>query len=482
MTHDASPLPVVLMKFGGTSVADADAIRRLMAIVQSTRDASGASPVVVVSATSGTTDALLALAAEAQRGGGGVDAGVDHVVQRHLEIVHALTTGGRAAALAASVQQELESLRAVLTAIGILREASPRSFDAVAAVGEIVSSRMVAAAFEEAGVPSAWIDARRALVTDDQHMAATPLAAETRAAVEREIRPALLEGRIPVLGGFVGGTANGATTTLGRGGSDYSAALIGAALHGMEGPAGAGQRITCTEIQIWTDVDGMLTADPRVVPHPAVVDRLSFAEASELAYFGAKVLHPSTILPAVSADIPVRILNSRRPAGAGTRITAESSAADRPVAALACKRRVTVVEITSTRMLMAHGFLRRLFQVFETFHTPVDVVTTSEVSVSVTVDDDRHLPDIVAALEQFAEVTVDREMAILCAVGDNLRTDPRMAIRLLSMLEGVPLRMVSQAASRRNVTVVLNDRDVALAMSRLHDAAFAGAHAPGTAR
>jgi aspartate kinase len=141
-----------------------------------------------------------------------------------------------------------------------------------------------------------------------------------------------------------------------------------------------------------------------------------------------------------------------------------------------------VVEITSTRMLMAHGFLRRLFQVFETYKTPVDVVTTSEVSVSVTVDDDRQLPEIVAALEEFAEVSVDRDMAILCAVGDNLRTDPGMAIRMLAMLEGVPLRMVSQAASRRNVTVVLSDRDVAAAMSRLHEAAFAGARALGTSR
>jgi aspartate kinase len=422
---------------------------------------------------------LLALAARAQRGGNPDHADVDRVLERHLAIVRALTTGERAAALAAAVRKEIEELRAVLTAIGILREASDRSFDAVAAVGEMISSRIVAAAFEEAGIPSAWVDARRTLVTNDQHTAAMPLAQETRRAVAVELAPHVQAGRVPVLGGFVGGTIGGATTTLGRGGSDYSAALMGAALHGLPSEGGV---FECREIQIWTDVDGMLTADPRIVESPAVVERLSFAEASELAYFGAKVLHPSTILPAVSAAIPVRILNSRRPSGQGTRITAEPSAADRPVAALACKRRVTVVEITSTRMLMAHGFLRRLFQVFETYKTPVDVVTTSEVSVSVTVDDDRQLPEIVAALEEFAEVSVDRDMAILCAVGDNLRTDPGMAIRMLAMLEGVPLRMVSQAASRRNVTVVLSDRDVAAAMSRLHEAAFAGARALGTSR
>jgi aspartate kinase len=470
----------LVMKFGGTSVADADAIGRLVSIVKGRLGAGDPPPVVVVSATSGTTDQLLALAADARSGLPGANAGLDRVVVRHRDLARALTSGERAATLCGLIERELEDLRAVLTAVSILRESSPRSLDAVAAVGEILSSRIVAAAFAEAGVPSAWVDARRALVTDDQHTAALPLAAETRLAVEREIAPHLRDGRVAVLGGFVGGTTAGATTTLGRGGSDYSAALMGAALHGL--PAADGGRFACREIQIWTDVDGMLTADPRVVEHTAVVERLSFGEASELAYFGAKVLHPSTILPAVSADIPVRILNSRRPAGPGTRITADSSAGGRGVAALACKRRVTVVEITSTRMLMAHGFLRRLFQVFETYRTAVDVVTTSEVSVSVTVDDDRRLPEIVAALEQFAEVIVDRDMAILCAVGDSLRTDPRLAIRLLSVLEGLPLRMVSQAASRRNVTVVLSDRDVAAAMGRLHEAAFDAAGRLGTVR
>jgi len=480
MSPDQQPLATVVMKFGGTSVADAPAIHRLIDIVRHARAAADVPPAIVVSATSKTTDQLLALAAAACAGMTDVNPGVDSVLERHLAIVHAMTTGERAATLEAQIRRELEDLRAVLTAIAILRESSPRSLDAVAAVGEIVSSRIVAAAFEEAGVPSAWVDARKALVTDDQHTAALPLVSETRAAVEREVLPHLAAGRVPVLGGFVGSTVSGATTTLGRGGSDYSGALIGAALHGL--PTLSGAPIACREIQIWTDVDGMLTADPRVVDHPAVVERLSFAEASELAYFGAKVLHPSTILPAVSANIPVRILNSRRPGGEGTRITAESSSGSRAVAALACKRRVTVVEITSTRMLMAHGFLRRLFQVFETYRTPVDVVTTSEVSVSVTVDDDRQLHQIVPALEEFAEVSVERDMAIVCAVGDRLSADPRMAIRLLSALEGVPLKMVSQAASRRNLTVVLNDRDVAAAMHRLHDAAFDTADRLGAGR
>jgi aspartate kinase len=216
----------------------------------------------------------------------------------------------------------------------------------------------------------------------------------------------------------------------------------------------------------------MLTADPRIIDSPRVVPHLSFAEASELAYFGAKVLHPSTILPAVKQGIPVRILNSGRPEAAGTLIANRAHAPDRELAAVACKRNVTMVEITSSRMLMAYGFLRRVFEAFERHRTPVDVVTTSEVSVSVTVDDDSRLNDIADELREFADVGVERHMAILCAVGDSLSTDSRIAARAIGALSGFPVRMVSQAASRRNVTIVLSEADVAAAMARLHHEFF----------
>ena len=227
------------------------------------------------------------------------------------------------------------------------------------------------------------------------------------------------------------------------------------------------------EIQIWTDVDGMLTADPRVIAAPRLVPTLSFDEAAELAYFGAKVLHPSTILPAVERNIPVRILNSRKAEGAGTLITASRSRGGSQLTALACKRDLTVVDITSSRMLMAYGFLRQVFEVFERFRTAVDVVTTSEVSVSVTVDDRRHLDAIVEALKQYAQVSVEPEMALLCAVGDRLRNEPEIAARVVAVLEEVPLRMISQAASRRNITVVMRQADLPHAMQRLHEEFFA---------
>jgi aspartate kinase len=456
----------VVMKFGGTSVADSDAIRRLIAIVSAQAARSGATPVVVVSAMSKVTDQLLRMTADASRGERGTIAtGVEEIRHRHLAAIDALVPLPGRAEVTAAVEQHIDELRAMLTALAILREASPRSCDGIAAAGELLSSRVVAGALQAAGVETAWVDARKAIVTDDQYTTAAPLTAETGDALKREVAPHLAAGLVPVIGGYVGATRDGVATTLGRGGSDYSAAIIGAGL-------------AVAEIQIWTDVDGMLTADPRVVRDPRVVAHLSFGEASELAYFGAKVLHPSTILPAVSTDIPVRILNSRRPDAPGTLITARPPLNDRPIVALACKRNITVVEVTSTRMLMAHGFLRRLFEVFERYRTAVDVVTTSEVSVSVTIDDDRRLEEIACALREFAEVTIEPQMALLCAVGENLRVDPAFAIRMLAGLDGVALRMVSQAASRRNVTVVIRDSDLPIAMSRLHNAWFAAPATP----
>jgi aspartate kinase len=297
------------------------------------------------------------------------------------------------------------------------------------------------------------------LVTDAEHTAAAPDMPATADRCRSLVAPVSARGAVAVLGGFIGATATGVTTTLGRGGSDYSAAIFGACLD-------------ASEIQIWTDVDGMLTADPRVVPEPRLVPQLTFAEASELAYFGAKVLHPSTILPAVGRNIPVRILNSRRPGNRGTVITAEAADADGRLTAIACKRNVTVVDITSSRMLMAFGFLRRLFEVFERFRTPVDVVTTSEVSVSVTVDDTRRLDAIVDNLRAFADVSCEPEMAIVSAVGENLRADPTLFARAVTSLDRIPLRLVSQAAGRRNVTFVLRDADVPRAMAQLHEAFF----------
>ncbi|MGE0363477.1 MAG: aspartate kinase [Vicinamibacterales bacterium] len=459
------------MKFGGTSVADQPAIERLMAIVRRQRERDVADghgrrgPVVVVSALSGVTDRLLGVAAEA--GAGDAD-GARHTLQglraRHMTVAEVITDRAQRQAAQADIDREFDELERIAEALSVLREVSPRWHDTIAAAGEIISSRLVAAALASHGLDGAWIDAREAIVTNGEHQAAAPKYAETTAKLMALANPLLADGRVPVVGGFVGATDDGVTTTLGRGGSDFSAAIVGACL---------GAR----EIQIWTDVDGMLTADPRVVAAPQVVPHLSFAEASELAYFGAKVLHPATIQPAVARNIPVRILNSRRAETPGTLITAERPPSDRRLTALASKKHVTVVDITSTRMLMAHGFLRRLFEVFERHKTPVDVVTTSEVSVSVTVDDTRRLPAIVEALSEFAEVHCEPAMAIVCAVGEGLQQDPTLVGQVLQAVGDVPVRLLSQAASRRNITFVIPEADVPKTLGRLHDHFFAPAGA-----
>ena len=451
---------MVVQKFGGTSVADPDAIGRLINIARSAHTRDGRGPVVVVSAMSRVTDALLTIAADA--GSSQLDRALSQVDQlraRHLATAKALVPSAGAAALLATIDEQFDELAAVARALGVLREVSARTLDVVAAIGELLSSRIVAAACAHAGLPAVWVDARRVIVTNDDHTCAAPLMRETVAALRASVMPLIDAGQVPVLGGFVGATPAGHTTTLGRGGSDYSGALVGA---GVE----------AAEIQIWTDVDGMLTADPRLIPEPRLVPQLSFAEAAELAYFGAKVLHPSTIHPAVERNIPVRILNSWKPDAAGTLITADPPASATPLTAMAAKRDVTVVDVTSDRMLMAYGFLRQVFEVFERFRTAVDVVTTSEVSVSVTVDDRRNLDAIVDALSEFAEVVVEPEMALLCAVGDRLRNEPGIGARVIRVLEEVPLRMISQAASRRNITVILRQGDLQHAMQRLHEEFF----------
>jgi aspartate kinase len=451
---------VVVQKFGGTSVADPPAIRRLVDIVRIARLRDGRGPAVVVSAMSGVTDALLfiASAAGAQR----IDEAMAKVTElrdRHLSCAGELTQPRSLSDLTAFINESFDQLSAIVKALAVLREVSPRTLDAVAAMGELLSSRLVAAALVSADLPAQWVDARRAIVTSGDHTRASPLKSETTAALRASVLSLVDAGRVPVLGGFVGATPEGHTTTLGRGGGDYSGALVGAG-------------IDAAEIQIWTDVDGMLTADPRVIRQPRLVPILSYAEAAELAYFGAKVLHPSTILPAVERGIPVRILNSRNADGSGTLITAAGAEAGPPLTGLACKRDVTVIDVTSSRMLNSYGFLRQVFEVFERYSTAVDVVTTSEVSVSVTVDDRRHLDAIAGALREFGEVSIEPEMALVCAVGDRLRNEPEIAARAVSVLEEVPIRMISQAASRRNITVVLRHADLSHAMERLHEEFF----------
>ena len=265
------------------------------------------------------------------------------------------------------------------------------------------------------------MDSRDVIVTDTRHTQAAPLFPQTYSQLAATIPP-LAQKKVVVMGGFIGATEEGVTSTLGRGGSDFTAAIVGAGI-GAE------------EIQIWTDVDGMLTADPTVMPGGYRVKTISFAEAAELAYFGAKVLHPATVVPAIEKNIPVLILNSRRPEVEGTLIVSETVHCANVAKSIACKKKITLVNIVSSRMLMAHGFLRRIFEVFDRYETPVDMVATSEVSVSLTIDNLARLKDISRELRQFADVSIEEDQAIVCLVGDNIRHTPGVASRAFSAAE-----------------------------------------------
>ncbi len=434
---------MIVMKFGGSSVESAAAIEQVVSIVRDRRESR---PVVVVSAMGKTTNRLLAAAAAAVNGRR--PRALDELVA--LEEYH-LQEGGSLDGLVSTHFRELAELVKGLAALG---ELTPRSSDAISSYGERLSSLILADALRRGGVDAAHLDARELIVTDSRHTQAAPLTEKTYARLAEAIPP-LVRDRVVVLGGFIGATEDGVTTTLGRGGSDFSAALVGAGI-GAE------------EIHIWTDVDGMLTCDPRILPGGHRVKALSFAEAAELAYFGAKVLHPATVLPAIEKNIPVLILNSRRPEVSGTRIVPERVPCDNLFKSIACKPGITVVSIHSTRMLMAHGFLRRIFEVFDRWETAVDMVATSEVSVSLTIDNTAALPRITRELEQFSEVAVEADQAIVCLVGDNIRHTPGIAGRVFRALNGVNIRMISQGASRLNLSFVLAGEDLRPAVEALH--------------
>ncbi|HVB55065.1 MAG TPA: lysine-sensitive aspartokinase 3 [Candidatus Acidoferrales bacterium] len=443
---------MIVMKFGGTSVESSAAIERVAGIVRSRLPRH---PVVVVSAMGKTTNALLALAAEATRSNRAQAMAQLHSLEEfHRRESLPLVSGEGRSQLERILADHFRDLAEMVEGLCALGELTPRSLDAVASYGERLSSGIVALAFESLGIPSAHLDARGVIVTDSRFTQASPIIGDTYARISTAIS-AIGRDRVVVLGGYIAANHEGVTTTLGRGGSDFSAALVGAA-------------IDAEEIEIWTDVDGVLTCDPTLVPDAHPVTSMSFDEAAELAYFGAKVLHPATVLPAKEKNIPVRILNSRRPDAPGTKIVADAAPCANILKSVACKRGITVVNIRSTRMLGAHGFLRRIFEVFDRYETPVDMVSTSEVSVSLTIDNDARLSEIRAELEPFTDVAIEKDRAILCAVGDNIRETPGVAARFLSALKCVNVRMISQGASLLNIGVVVTSQDLGRAAAALH--------------
>jgi len=430
------------MKFGGTSVASAEAIGRVADIVRARIERH---PVVVVSAMGRTTNALLAIASTAA---------VGERDRARSMLCTLVDFHRRESAQLADLEPVFDELAALVKASADSGELTPLASDAFASCGERLSSLIVTAVLQRAGIDAVHVDARSVIITDGRHTQAAPQFTETFDRLSAII-PALARQHVVVMGGFIGSTADTVTTTLGRGGSDYTASIVGAG-------------IDAEEIQIWTDVDGMLTCDPTILPGGYRVKICSFAEAAELAYFGAKVLHPATVLPAIDKNIPVRILNSMRPEVDGTLIVADAPPCANAIRSIACKRAITLVNIVSTRMLMAHGFLRQVFEIFDRFETAVDMIATSEVSVSLTIDDARVLDAICAEIAEFADVSVESDQSIVCLVGDDMRRTPGVAARVFGALKDVNVRMISQGASLRNISLVVSSADLHRAVECLH--------------
>jgi len=453
-------MSLVVMKFGGTSVEDPAAIGRTAAIVAG-RIALGRQPVVVVSAMAKVTDQLLRAAAAASQGDRtGALAISSRLRARHRDTASVLVkNAAELASLIDFIDEKFDSLDEVLRGLAAILELTPRISDLIVSYGERTSSRIVASAFCELGINAAHVDSRDVIITDSQFQKAVPQPALIEKRATEKLLPLINQGQVPVMGGFIASNEAGITTTLGRGGSDFSGALLGGAL-------------TAESIEIWTDVDGIMTTDPRICPDALRVKTISFEEAAELAYFGAKVLHPATILPAVKKNIPVLVLNSRNPTCEGTRITSLAPPCKSPFKSIAVKKRLSIIDVVASRMLMTHGYLSEVFAIFDKYQCPVDMVSTSEVSISLTVDSNEKLSAISAELGQLADVKYEGRKALICMVGDDIRGKNGMAAQVFNAIRHINVRMISQGASEINMSFMIDEDDAEEAVRSLHAAFF----------
>ena len=453
---------MIVMKFGGTSVESAEAIERVAKIVASRLKKS---PIVVVSAMAKVTDQLVAMGHNAASGNCASSLeSLEILRERHHRTARELLGEKRAAAIAPKLEKHFSELETFLRGLAAVRELTPRGSDFLLSFGELLSSIIVADAFIVRGLNAAWVDSRECLVTDASHTRAVPQMEETRERCKKKIAPLVAKKRIPLMGGFIASTTDGVPTTLGRGGSDYSAAILGAALD-------------AESIEIWTDVEGMMSTDPRLCSDARTIKAISFNEAAELAYFGAKVLHPATLLPAIHKNIPVYVLNSRNLKSTGTEITAQAPPSKDTFRAITAKTGISIVNVVASRGVMVHGFLRSVFEALDRHSTSVDIVAIAEISMSFTMETKRIPKALLSELEEIADVTCDDQQAIICLVGEDIHGKPGIAAAVFNTLAaaGVNIRMISQGASEINISTVVRESDVPNAVRKLHEHFFPAA-------
>ncbi|MBI2613088.1 aspartate kinase [Candidatus Kaiserbacteria bacterium] len=454
-----------VVKFGGTSMGSKEAIERVISIVskpQKPARPNGRSGgdarivAVVVSAMSGVTDQLIKIASVASHKDPSYKKLLTRLERRHLETLNKLVNAKNRAHSQEVIHRTFRYLNEAVTGVALMRDLSPQTFDYVVSYGERLSAHLLTEVLNDRGIACEYLNARKVITTDDHFGAAFVDFKTTNVNIKKYFRA---HRKLQIVTGYIGATRDKKTTTLGRGGSDYSAAIFGAALGAKA-------------IEIWTDVSGVYTADPRLVKGAKVVPELAFEEAGELAYFGAKVLHPKTILPAMREKIPVRVLNTFRPSDKGTTIVAgfaERRSRSHTVEALTFKRPVIVIHLHSPEFFDSNGLMAGIFEVFDRYRTSIDIVATSVAGVSLTIDDDKHLLEIVRGLKKYGDVSVEWRKAIVCAVGGSVNA-AGVAGKMFTVLgkRGIPVELISQAASGVSITFVVRERDAEKALKVLH--------------
>jgi aspartate kinase len=451
---------MIIMKFGGTSVEDAPSIERVTEIIRARLDLK---PVIVVSAMGKTTRKLLQAAEASAAGDGKTTLGViADLKTRHLSEARRLVKHADGREVFSLLEKYFDELKKLLEGLAVLGEVPPRGLDKILAYGELLSSALLADALFERGIPARLFDARELIKTDDRYGAASPLFDVTDQRIREAIRPAIDGGVVPVVQGFIGSSRDGATTTLGFEGSDYTATILGAALD-------------AEDIQIWKDVSGLMTADPEIYSRARTVKLCSFAEAAELTHFGAKVLHPKAIQPAARKNIPVHIYNSRKPEAAGTTITSDAAQCSNPIKSIAYKRPVTIITTTASRFTTVDDLLRALLDILSKRRAQPLIIAVSASTVVLALDarDLKHGGrDLIEAISDYGSAIARADRAIVSLVGDGLRGDPRLLSSAFKAIEESDIEMIAHGSSPTTMSFVVSQSEVEIVVAKLHEIFF----------
>ncbi len=443
---------ITVAKFGGTSVQDAEAINRLLKIIKGKNE----QVVVVVSAMATITDTLVEIVDNLRAGNDAAALDLlNSIFKLHTKTVEDLHLNNSTLEYLDNERSEMEQL---IKALHTLGEVSPKSTDIIISFGERLSSFIIAEAMKTYGLDVMLFESQSIIRTDSNISVAEVDFKATNKLINKLLLPAFDKHKIIVCAGFIAKDKSGNITTLGRGGSDYSAAIIAAG-------------INADRLEIWTDVSGIMTADPRYIKNARIIKELTYPEAAELAYFGAKVLHPKTIQPAIKEKIPVYVRNSSRPEHSGTKIVAQGRK-KKILKAIAFRKNITVVNITSNIMHAPHGFLKSVFDVFDKYKTAVEVVTTSEISISLAIENVQNLPKIKNELRKIADINIMKNYGVVCAVGEGIRDAAGVGARFFGVLKGINISMVSIGASEVNISIIVKAQDIQQAVELLHNEFF----------